>query len=70
MKTKAKARVSSIGMEAGRKQGFVQKGIDREEVKKAIVTLKCSKATGIDGINAEILKYGDAEWMLLLCDTA
>ncbi len=38
------------------------------EVEGAIARLKCGKAAGMDGITAEMLKYGgDAvvEWMLL-----
>ncbi len=41
------------------------------EVEKAIARLKCGKAAGMDGITAEMLKYGgDAvvEWMLLICE--
>ena len=36
----------------------VQKGIDRKEVRKSIEQIKCGKAAGMDGINAEMLKYG------------
>ena len=36
----------------------VQKGIYIKEVKKAIDKLKCGKATFMDGITAEMLKYG------------
>ncbi len=38
-------------------------------MEKAIARLKCGKAAGMDGITAEMLKYGgDAvvEWMLLI----
>ncbi len=43
------------------------------EVEEAIARLKCGKLTGMDGITAEMLKYGgDAvvEWMLLICERA
>ncbi len=39
----------------------------------AVARLKCGKAAGMDGITAEMLKYGgDAavEWMLLICEQA
>ena len=37
--------------------------VGREEVRRAVEKLKNSKAAGIDGIMAEVLKYG-GEWML------
>ncbi len=43
------------------------------EVERAIARLECGRAVGMDGITAEMLKYGgDAvvEWMVLLCDCA
>ncbi len=43
------------------------------EVERPIARLKCGKAVGMDGIVAEMLKYGgDAvvEWMLLICELA
>ena len=54
---------------------FVQREVDREEVKKAIARLKWSKTTctSIDGITSNMLKYGgdvEVEWMLLICDLA
>ncbi len=45
--------------------------VGRLEVEEAIARLKCGKAAGMDGITAEMLKYGgDAvvEWMLLICE--
>ncbi len=38
------------------------------EVEKTIVVLKCGKAIGIDGIAAQMLKYGEviADWMILI----
>ncbi len=50
----------------------MQREISRLEIQKAIATLKCGgKATGMDGITVEMMKYGgDAvvEWMLLICE--
>ncbi len=43
------------------------------EVEEAIARLKCEKAVGMDGITAEMLKYGgDAvvDVMLLICERA
>ncbi len=47
--------------------------VDRLEVESDIARLKCGKAPGMDGITAEMLKYGDdavVEWLLLLCERA
>ncbi len=51
----------------------MQREIDRLEIEKAIARLKCGKATGLDGITAEMLKHGCdsvVEWMLLICERA
>ncbi len=51
----------------------MQREIGRLEVEGAIARLKCGKAAGMDGITAEMLKYGgDAlvEWMLLIRERA
>lgn len=58
-------------LRGGRQQ--VQEQITREEVSKAITRLRGGKVPGVDGISAEMLKYGgDAvvEWMLLICSLA
>ncbi len=65
--------VTSMGTEAGRGRVPIQREIGRSEVGKAIARLKCGKAMGMDGITAEMLKYGgDAvvEWMLLISERA
>ena len=49
----------------------VQKEMYRNEVQKTTDILKCDKAAGIDGIIAQMLKYGEetvVEWMCLICD--
>ncbi len=54
-----------MGIEAGRGRLPIQREIGKAEVEKAIARLKCGKATCMDGITAEMLKYGgDAvvEW--------
>ncbi len=51
----------------------MQREIGRSEVEKAVARLKCVKATGMDGVTAEMIKCGgDAvvEWMLLICERA
>ena len=65
-KTEGEAVVSCMGMEAGGRRVFEQKEISRGEVEKAIAKLKCGKGGGVDGITAEMLKYGGeviVEWM-------
>ncbi len=64
------AKVTSMGIEAHRGKVPMQREIGRLEVERAIARIKCGKAAGMDGITAEMLKYGgDAvvEWMLLIC---
>ncbi len=67
------AVVTGMGIEAGRGRVPLQKEIGRSEVEKVVARFKCGKATGMDGITAEMLKYGGdavAEWMLLICERA
>ncbi len=69
--TKGEAVVTSMGIEAGRGRLPIQREIGRTEVEKAISRLKCEKAAGMNGITAEMLKYGgDAvvELMFLICE--
>ncbi len=70
---KGEAVVTRMRIEVDRGQVPIQREIGRAEIEKAIVRLKCGKAAGMDGITAEMLKYGgDAvvEWMLLICEQA
>ncbi len=50
--------VTSVGTVAGRGQVPMQREISRLEIQKAIARLKCGKDAGMDGITAEMLKYG------------
>ncbi len=62
---------TSMGIEAGRGWFPMQRDIGRLEVEGAITRLKCEKAAGLDGITAEMFKYGRdtvVEWMLLICE--
>ncbi len=71
--TAGKSVVTTMGVEAGRGWLPLQREIGRAEVEKAIARLKCGKAAGMDGITAEMLKYGSdsvVEWMLLICEKA
>ncbi len=68
-----KAVVTSMGIEAGRGRVPLLREIGRLEVEGAIARLKCGKAAGMDGITAEMLKYGGdfvVERMLLICERA
>ncbi len=56
MRQKGEAVMTSLGIEAGR--GRVPMQIDRLEIEKATARLKCGKAAGMDGITAEMFKYG------------
>ncbi len=56
------AVVTSMGIEAGRGRVPMQREIGRLEVEGAIARLKCGKAAGMDGITAEMLKYGATLW--------
>ena len=40
----------SMGMEAGGKKVSVQRGINTEELEKAIAKLMCGKAAGVDAM--------------------
>ncbi len=67
------AVVTCMGIEAGRGRAPMQREIGRLEVQNAIERLKGGNAAGMDGITAEMLKYGgDAvvEWTLLICEQA
>ncbi len=52
------AVVTSMGNEAGRGRVPIPRERGRLEVEGAIARLKCGKAAGMDGITAEMLKYG------------
>ena len=73
VKSVGEAKVTSMGMDGGRNRVGEQEGIRREEVIKAIANLKNGKAAGVDGITAEMLKYGGeaiVDWMHRICALA
>ena len=68
--SQGKAIVTCMGMKEGGGRVYEQSDIKREEIVKAIGDLKCGKAPGIDGITAEMLKYGGeaiSDWMHAMC---
>ena len=73
VESKGEASVSCMGISM--RGGIVrsQEDIKREEVVHAIGSLKSGKAAGVDGITAEMLKYGGesvVEWMHRICQLA
>jgi len=73
MESKEAAVVSCMGMEKGGGRMHVQGPISRREVKRAIGRLKMGKAPGVDGITAEMLKFGGEvviDWMHVICNLA
>ena len=61
MPDRRRANITCWGMEKGSGRIQMQEGISKEVVKIAISRLKLGKAAGIDGIKAEMLKYGSEE---------
>ncbi len=57
-KAEGEAVVTSMGIEAGRGRVPMQREIGKLEVEGAIARFRCGKAAGMDGITAEMLKYG------------
>ena len=73
VKSEGEAIVTCMGVMGGGGRGHEQEQIKREEVAKAIGNLKNGKAAGVDGITAEMLKYGGEtviEWMHKICGMA
>ncbi|WP_435362546.1 hypothetical protein, partial [Klebsiella pneumoniae] len=66
VKNKDEAIVICMGITGRGGAMWDQEQISRGEVVKAINSLKMGKAAGVDGITAEMLKYGGEsviEWM-------
>ena len=53
-----KAEITCWGLEKGCGRLKEQKSISRTAVKKAVRKMKTGKDPGVDGIRAEVLKYG------------
>ena len=73
MKNRERAVITCMGMERGGGKLQVQGPIKRRDVRRAIGRLKMGKAAGIDGITAEMLKFGGEvviDWMHLICNSA
>ena len=70
---RGKAVITCMGMTDGGGRLKVQGPIKRREVRRAIGRLKMGKAAGVDGITAEMLKFGGEvviDWMHLICSMA
>lgn len=63
---KGRAVITCMGMERGGGRIQPQEDIKREEVENAIRRLNMGKAAGIDGITAEMLKYGGEEMISIM----
>ena len=73
VENKKAAVVTCMGMERGGARLNVQGQVSRREVKRAIGRLKMGKAPGVDGITAEMLRFGGEvviDWMHLICNLA
>ena len=73
VENKKEAVVTCMGMEKGGARLNVQGPVSRREVKRAIGRLKMGKAPGVDGITAEMLRFGGEvviDWMHLICNLA
>ena len=73
VKNKDEAIVICMGITGRGGAMWDQEQISRGEVVKAINSLKMGKAAGVDGITAEMLKYGGEsviEWMHRICQMA
>ncbi len=73
IKSEGEAIVMCMGMIGGGGEMHEQEKIKREEVMKTNGNLKNRMALGVDGITAEMLKYGGetvVEWMHKICGLA
>ena len=71
--SREQAMISCMGMEGDGRRPKQQQKISIKEVKKALQKLKGGKSPGVDGITAEMLKYGGemvVKWMHLICTLA
>jgi len=71
--SEGEAIVTCMGLMRGGGWVNEQEEIKMKEVREVIGNLKNGKAAGVDGLTAEILKYGGGaviEWMHKICDLA
>ncbi len=67
-----RAEVTAVGMLI-RGEPHTQGRVEQSEVMEAIRKLKLGKAPGLDGMTAEVLKYGGeivVDWMMWVCNLA
>ncbi len=66
-----RAEVITMGIKIHDERPHTQGRLERSEIMEAIRKLKFGKAPGLDGITAEMLKYGGEifiDWMVWICN--
>ncbi len=65
--------MTTMGIKIHDKRPHTQGRLEQSEIMEAIRKLKLGKAPGLDGIIAEMLKYGGEiviDWMVWICNLA
>ncbi len=65
--------MTTMGIKIHEERPHTQGRVEQSEIMEAIRKLKLGKAPGLDGITAEMLKYGGeivVDWMMWICNLA